>query len=56
MPKKSGTVFNAYCLKDKKKVDAVGKLDKDKNGKPRWSGVCPECDGKVFKYAKSSEV
>ena len=40
----------AYCVKDKKKVEVVNpqKITM-KNGKPAISGTCPICGGKVFK-------
>ena len=43
-------VAEAYCVKDKKKVEVVNpqKITM-KNGKPAISGTCPVCGGKVFK-------
>jgi hypothetical protein len=47
---KEDTVAEAYCVKDKKKVEVVNpqKITM-KNGKPALQGTCPICKGKVFK-------
>jgi Domain of unknown function (DUF5679) len=43
-------VAEAYCVKDKKKVEIVNpeKITM-KNGKPATKGTCPECGGSVFR-------
>ena len=40
----------AYCVKDKKKVEIQGaqKITM-KNGKPATQGTCPVCGGQVFR-------
>jgi hypothetical protein len=44
------TVAQAYCVKDKKKVEVVNPEQVTmKNGKPALKGTCPECGGKVYK-------
>ena len=43
-------VAEAYCVKDKKKVEVQNaqKITM-KNGKPAIQGTCPICGGKVFR-------
>ena len=49
-PKRRSTVAEAYCVKDKKKVEVKNpqKITM-KNGKPALQGTCPICGGKVFR-------
>ena len=40
----------AYCVKDKKKVEVLNpQRITMKNGKPALQGTCPICGGKVFR-------
>jgi uncharacterized Zn finger protein (UPF0148 family) len=40
--------MEAYCVKDKKKVEVVNPTKSlMKNGKPITKGTCPVCGGKV---------
>jgi uncharacterized protein YlaI len=40
----------AYCVRCKKKVEMKNPQKvKLKNGKPATTGLCPECDTKVFR-------
>jgi DNA polymerase II large subunit len=48
--KEDHAVAEAYCVKDKMKVEVVNPTKITmKNGKPALSGTCPKCGGKVFK-------
>ena len=42
--------MEAYCVKDKKKVEMVNpKAVTLKNGRKAYKGNCPKCGGKVFR-------
>jgi hypothetical protein len=43
-------VAEAYCVKDKKKVEIQNPQSITmKNGKPAIKGTCPECGNSVFR-------
>jgi hypothetical protein len=47
-------VAEAYCVKDKKKVEIKNPVAITmKNGKPATQGTCPDCGGKVFRIGAS---
>jgi hypothetical protein len=44
------TMAEAYCVKDKKKVEVQNAEQVTmKNGKPALKGTCPVCGGKVYR-------
>jgi hypothetical protein len=48
--KEAKQMAEAYCVKDKKKVEVLNpQRITMKNGKPALQGTCPICGGKVFR-------
>ena len=48
--RKGGQVAEAYCVKDKMKVEMKDPQKVTmKNGKPAWKGTCPKCGTSVFR-------
>ena len=48
--RKGGQVTEAYCVKDKMKVEMKNPAKVTmKNGKPAWKGTCPKCGTSVFR-------
>lgn len=46
-------MVQAYCMKDRKKVEVVNPVQVSlKNGRPAIQGKCPACGGKVFKIGR----
>lgn len=48
--RKGGDVAEAYCVKDKQKVEIQNPQQITmKNGKPAVKGTCPKCGNSVFR-------
>jgi hypothetical protein len=48
--RKGGDVAQAYCVKDKEKVEIQNPQQITmKNGKPAVKGTCPKCGNSVFR-------
>lgn len=48
--RKGGDVAQAYCVKDKQKVEIQNPQQITmKNGKPAVKGTCPKCGNSVFR-------